>query len=69
MANEGEERLVTLFADIHYWFAQPSARPASHRFDKGSYVYLYRNTKTSQGRLEIANHAGTPEQDAFTGCK
>lgn len=22
-----------------------------------------------RGRIEIANHAGTPEQDAFMGCK
>lgn len=69
MANQGEDRLLTLYADIHYWFGQPSARPASHRFDKECYLYLYRNITTNRGRLEIANHAGTPEQDAFEGCK
>ena len=69
MAAEGEERLVTLFADVHYWFGAPSPRPASHRFDKECYLYLYRDTTSSRGRLEVANHAGTPEQDAFTGCE
>ena len=69
MAAEGEERLLTLYGDIHYWFTAPSPRPASHRFDRESYVYLYRETGQQRGRLEVANHAGTPEQDAFTGCK
>ncbi|KAL9111180.1 MAG: hypothetical protein Q9187_007967, partial [Circinaria calcarea] len=55
------------FADVHYYFAEPVARPLHHRFDKASYVYLYRDAINKRGRLEIANHAGTPEQDAFTG--
>ena len=57
------------FADVHYYFDAPSPRPLHHRFDKASYVYLYRDTTTRQGRLEIANYANTPEQDAFTGCE
>ena len=35
--------------------------------DKESYVYLYRDAAQKRGRLEIANHAGTQDQDAFTG--
>ncbi|KAI9762780.1 MAG: hypothetical protein M4579_000132 [Chaenotheca gracillima] len=63
----GEELLLTLFADVRYLYSAPTTNPAHHRFDKGSYVYLFRNPSQRQGRLEIANHAGTPEQDAFTG--
>ncbi|EOD51370.1 putative rna recognition motif-containing protein [Neofusicoccum parvum UCRNP2] len=63
----GEAPLCTLFADVHYYFSHPSARPAHHRFDKGSYVYLYYNPNEHRGRVEIANYAGTPDQDAFTG--
>ncbi|MCJ1438278.1 hypothetical protein MMC27_007666 [Xylographa pallens] len=63
----GEERLLTLYADVHYYFSEPTPRPLHHRFDKGSYVYLYRNAAEKRGRLEIANNAGKPEQDAFTG--
>ncbi|MCJ1353614.1 MAG: hypothetical protein MMC33_003601 [Icmadophila ericetorum] len=67
MASSKEERLLTLYADVHYYFDNPSPRPLHHRFDKGSYIYLYRDTEISRGRLEVANHAGTPEQDAFSG--
>ena len=68
--NDGElRRLVHRYADVHYYFDAPSPRPLHHRFDKGSYVYLYRDTVRKRGRLEIANHAGKPEQDAFTGCE
>ena len=35
--------------------------------DKGSYVYLYRQATPHRARLEVANHAGTENQDAFTG--
>ncbi|MCJ1292423.1 hypothetical protein MMC34_003973 [Xylographa carneopallida] len=63
----GEERLLTLYADAHYYFGEPTPRPLHHRFDKGSYVYLYRNAVEKRGRLEVANNAGKPEQDAFTG--
>ncbi|MCJ1259006.1 hypothetical protein MMC24_006840 [Lignoscripta atroalba] len=66
-SNNGEERLLTLFADAHYYFSAPTPRPLHHRFDKASYVYLYRDATDGRGRLEIANHAGKPEQDAFTG--
>ncbi|ORY19847.1 hypothetical protein BCR34DRAFT_471593 [Clohesyomyces aquaticus] len=64
---QGEVSLLTLFADIHYFFGPPSERPPHHRFDKGSYVYLYHNPLQQRGRIEIANHAGTPHQDAFAG--
>lgn len=66
-AHEGEERLMTVFADVHYYFSAPTPRPAAHRFDKGSYLYFYGNKSGNGGRLEIANNVGKPEQDAFTG--
>ena len=34
-AQEGEERILILFADVHYYFNAPTPRPLSHRFDKG----------------------------------
>ncbi|KAF2203143.1 hypothetical protein GQ43DRAFT_282542 [Delitschia confertaspora ATCC 74209] len=55
------------FADVHYYFSPPSTKPQHHRFDKSSYVYLYHNPIQQRGRIEVANHAGTPEQDAFNG--
>ena len=58
---------MTRFTDVHGFFQAPSPRPTSHRFDKGSYLYLYRSADGSGGRLEIANNVGRPEQDAFTG--
>jgi hypothetical protein len=58
------------YADVHYYFNPPISKPISHhRFDKRSYVYLYHDALKRKGRLEVANHAGTPEQDAFSGCK
>ncbi|KAF2141003.1 uncharacterized protein K452DRAFT_251868 [Aplosporella prunicola CBS 121167] len=63
----GEVSLLTLFADVHFFFSHPAARPPHDRFDKGSYVYLYHNATDRRARIEIANHAGTPEQDAFMG--
>ncbi|KAL5115926.1 hypothetical protein ACEQ8H_006148 [Pleosporales sp. CAS-2024a] len=63
----GEVSLLTLFADVHYYLSPPSQKPPHHRFDKGSYVYLYHNPIRQTGRIEIANHAGTPDQDAFAG--
>ncbi|KAF2840520.1 hypothetical protein M501DRAFT_932025 [Patellaria atrata CBS 101060] len=63
----GEVLLLTLFADLHYFFGPPNSKPPHHRFDKGSYVYLYHNPIQRRGRLEIANNAGTSDQDAFTG--
>lgn len=68
-AHEGEERLLTVFADVHYYFSAPSPRPLDHRFDKASYFYLYGDQNGRGGRIEVANHVGKPEQDAFTGCK
>lgn len=61
------DRGTDSFADVHYYFNAPTPRPLSHRFDKGSYLYLHRNSH--RGRLEIANNVGKPEQDAFTGCE
>ena len=57
------------FADVHYYFQSPSPRPLLHRFDKGSYFYVYHNPTRQASRLEIANHPGTPEQDAFNGSR
>ncbi|CAG8210368.1 unnamed protein product [Penicillium nalgiovense] len=67
--SAGEERLVTVFADIHYYFAEPTRRPSPHhhRFDKGSYVYIYHDAFQNKARMEIANNPGSPEQDAFCG--
>ncbi|KAF2273687.1 uncharacterized protein EI97DRAFT_435857 [Westerdykella ornata] len=64
---QGEVSLLTLFADVHYYFSPPTQKPPHHRFDKSSYVYLYHNPIQQSGRIEIANHAGTPDQDAFAG--
>ncbi|KAK4636158.1 hypothetical protein CLAFUW4_01436 [Fulvia fulva] len=66
-AGPGESLLSTVFADVHYHFNDPASKPPHHRFDRGSYVYLYYNAVQRQTKLEIANHAGTPEQDAFFG--
>ncbi len=64
-----ELALINLsFADIHYYYGPPTANPPHHRFDKGSYVYLFENASQRRARIEIANKAGTPGQDAFTGC-
>ncbi|CZT22319.1 uncharacterized protein RCC_08188 [Ramularia collo-cygni] len=66
-AGVGETLLVTLFADCHYYFSDPSSKPPHHRFDRGSYVYLFYNSTARQAKLEVANNAGTAEQDAFHG--
>ncbi|KAI1946671.1 hypothetical protein LOZ12_000966 [Ophidiomyces ophidiicola] len=63
----GEERLLTVFADVHYYFSPPSPRPLLHRFDKGSYLYVYHDATQNTARVEIANNPGFPEQDAFAG--
>lgn len=53
---------------MHYFFRAPStSQPQHHRFVKGSYVYLYHAPSDRRSKLEIANHAGTPDQDAFYG--
>ncbi|KAH7395939.1 hypothetical protein BKA64DRAFT_746079 [Cadophora sp. MPI-SDFR-AT-0126] len=63
----GEDLAATLFADVHYFYGPRAARPPHHRFDKGSYVYLFENASQRRARIEIANNPGTAEQDAFTG--
>jgi hypothetical protein len=57
------------FADVHTYFGFPTAKPVHHRFDRKSYLYLYHDVMNKRGRVEVANHAGTPDQDAFAGCK
>ena len=57
------------FVDVHYYFSPPQAKPLHHRFDKGSYFYVLRNSSAGQIRVEIANNAGTPDQDAVSGCR
>ncbi|KAL4769485.1 hypothetical protein BDW60DRAFT_195226 [Aspergillus nidulans var. acristatus] len=64
----GEERVLTTFADIHYYFAAPTPKPLLHRFDKSSYLYLYHNATQRKTRIEVANNPGTPDQDAFNGA-
>ncbi|KAI0451940.1 hypothetical protein F5B21DRAFT_485140 [Xylaria acuta] len=63
----GEENVATLFGDIHYFYGPPTANPPHHRFDKGSYVYLFENAEHRRARIEIANQPGTDHQDAFDG--
>ncbi|PGH13879.1 hypothetical protein AJ80_06148 [Polytolypa hystricis UAMH7299] len=63
----GEERVLTLFADVHYYFSAPTPRPGHDRFDKGSYLYIYHNPAQQRARIEIANNPGLPVQDAFFG--
>ncbi|KAJ0423957.1 hypothetical protein BJY00DRAFT_277757 [Aspergillus carlsbadensis] len=63
----GDERVLTIFADIHYYFTAPTPKPALHRFDKRSYLYLYHNAAQQKTRIEVANNPGTPDQDAFSG--
>jgi len=55
------------FADVHYFYDLPTAKPPHHRFNKESYVYLFENPAQRRARIEIANNAGTPDQDAFDG--
>lgn len=57
------------FADVHYFLGPPNTKTPHHRFDKGSYVYVFECAAERKARLEIANHAGTPDQDAFNGCR
>lgn len=57
------------FADLHYYYGPPTANPPHHRFDKGSYVYLFEDASYRRARIEVANNAGTEDQDAFDGCK
>lgn len=57
------------FADVHYFYSPANVKPRHHRFDKGSYVYLFENAGERRCRIEIANNPGTEDQDAFYGCK
>ncbi|KAH7321424.1 hypothetical protein B0I35DRAFT_408374 [Stachybotrys elegans] len=66
-ARPGEESVATLFGDIHYFYSPPEVKPRHHRFDKGSYVYLFENARDRKCRVEIANQPGTEDQDAFDG--
>ncbi|KAI2638635.1 hypothetical protein GGS21DRAFT_509268 [Xylaria nigripes] len=66
-ARPGEENVATLYADVHYFYGPADANPPHHRFDKGSYVYLFENANDRRARIEIANHPGTDDQDAFEG--
>ncbi|KAI0389108.1 hypothetical protein F5Y17DRAFT_144272 [Xylariaceae sp. FL0594] len=63
----GEENVATLFGDVHYFYGSPTEKPLHHRFDKGSYVYLFENANDRRARIEIANQPGTEDQDAFDG--
>ncbi|GKT65093.1 RNA recognition motif-containing protein [Colletotrichum tofieldiae] len=58
---------VNSFGDVHYFYSPPTSKPPHHRFDKGSYVYLFENANDRRARIEIANQPGTEEQDAFDG--
>ncbi|KAI1849193.1 hypothetical protein JX266_005154 [Neoarthrinium moseri] len=55
------------FGDVHYFYGPPTAKPPHHRFDKGSYVYLFENANDRRARVEIANQPGTEDQDALDG--
>lgn len=55
------------FADIHSYFEEPSPKPIHHRFDKGSYLYVYHDATQHKSRIEVANNPGSPDQDAFNG--
>ncbi|KAL7945085.1 hypothetical protein V8C42DRAFT_324521 [Trichoderma barbatum] len=63
----GEENVATLFGDVHYFYSPANVKPRHHRFDKGSYVYLFENAGERRCRIEIANNPGTDDQDAFYG--
>ncbi|RDA89610.1 hypothetical protein CP533_1474 [Ophiocordyceps camponoti-saundersi (nom. inval.)] len=66
-ARPGEENMVTLFGDVHYFYAPRDNKPQHHRFDCSSYVYLFEDVGNARCRIEIANYPGTENQDAFTG--
>ncbi|KAK1757335.1 hypothetical protein QBC47DRAFT_154206 [Echria macrotheca] len=66
-ARPGEDNVATLFGDVHYFYGPPTDSPPHHRFDKGSYVYLFEDPEQRRARIEIANQPGTENQDAFDG--
>ena len=61
--------LLESFGDVHYFYSPEDVRPRHHRFDKGSYVYLFEHAGERRCRIEVANQPGTEDQDAFEGCK
>ncbi|PKS05679.1 hypothetical protein jhhlp_008021, partial [Lomentospora prolificans] len=58
---------MTSSGNFHYFNGPPTKTPPHHRFDKGSYVYLFENANERRARIEIANNVGTDDQDAFEG--
>lgn len=64
----GSTDFAPSFGDVHYFYGPDSVKPRHHRFDKGSYVYLFENANDRRCRIEIANHPGSEDQDAFEGC-
>ncbi|KAK3393556.1 hypothetical protein B0H63DRAFT_19558 [Podospora didyma] len=66
-ARPGEDNVATLFGDVHYFYGPPTDNPPHHRFDKGSYIYLFEDANQARARIEIANQPGTDNQDAFDG--
>ncbi|KAK0624611.1 hypothetical protein B0T17DRAFT_492553 [Bombardia bombarda] len=66
-ARPGEDNVATLFGDVHYFYGSPTEDPPHHRFDKGSYIYLFEDANQARARVEIANRPGTDDQDSFDG--
>ncbi|KAK3335965.1 hypothetical protein B0T19DRAFT_408085 [Cercophora scortea] len=66
-ARPGEDNVATLFGDIHYFYGPPTEDPPHHRFDKGSYIYLFEDANQGRARIEVANRPGTEAQDSFDG--
>ncbi|KAK4231156.1 hypothetical protein QBC38DRAFT_466983 [Podospora fimiseda] len=67
-ARPGEDVVASLLGDIHYFYGGSENQfPPHHRFDKGSYIYLFEDANQGRARIEIANQPGTEEQDAFSG--
>ncbi|KAJ3948985.1 uncharacterized protein N0V96_000092 [Colletotrichum fioriniae] len=67
MAAADWPQTLNSFGDVHYFYGPPASNPPHHRFDKGSYVYLFENANDRRARIEIANQPGTEDQDAFDG--
>ncbi|KAI9682077.1 MAG: hypothetical protein M1817_000131 [Caeruleum heppii] len=65
--HPGEELALTVYADVHFYLGDPTERRPHHRFEKGSYVYLYRTPSEGKARVQVANNAGTSHQDACSG--
>ncbi|KAK1624004.1 hypothetical protein BDP81DRAFT_383695 [Colletotrichum phormii] len=67
MAAADWPQTLNSFGDVHYFYGPPTSNPPHHRFDKGSYVYLFENANDRRARIEIANQPGSEDQDAFDG--